>query len=75
MRTENFVKLVKQLEKLCEHYGLKFVGGAYDSDGNLRTFVVSDNLIDRDEVLDIICEQNADFDALVANRFEEEELH
>jgi hypothetical protein len=67
--------MVSELTKVTEKYGLRFMGAAFDGEGNIRQIVIGDDEEQRDGLLDIICDENKGFSALVANKFDEEELH
>jgi hypothetical protein len=70
-----FNKLVGELNKISEKYGLRFISGTYDSEGNLRAITVSDSEEDREVMVEELEEYNKDFNTLVANKFTEEEMH
>ncbi len=72
---KKFIRLVKDLESILDKYQLRFVGGTYDQDGNLRSIVISDDEVQRDESLGHICDENYGFSALIGNKFDEEDLH
>jgi hypothetical protein len=72
---ERFIKLIKDLEPILEKYQLRFVGGVYDRELNLRTLVISDDADQRDVSSEDVCQDNYGFDYVAGNRLSEGDLH
>jgi hypothetical protein len=51
------------------------MGTTFDSEDNIRTIIIADNEDDRDDLLVMVTDCNQDFEALVANKYIEEELN
>jgi hypothetical protein len=74
-RVEKFNRLINELHKVTEKYGLRWMGATFDSENNIRTIIIADDELDRDEVLEMVTDCNHGFEALVANKYVEEELN
>jgi hypothetical protein len=74
-RIAKFNILVGELNRITEKYGLRFISGVLDEEDNIRTIVISDNEEDRDGLTESAIDANYGFTALVANKFDEEDLH
>jgi hypothetical protein len=74
-RPDKMMTLVNELRRVTEKYGLRWLGATFDSEDNIRTIVMSDSEEDRDDLLEMVTDCNCEFDALVANKYDEEELN
>jgi hypothetical protein len=72
---DKFNAIVNELNKFTTKHGMRFMSAVYDSDGNVRSVIISDNENDRDDLTGELCEWYLGFNALVANKFTEEELN
>ncbi len=70
-----FNQLVCELNKISEKYGLRFISGTYDPEGNLRALTVSDSEEDREVMVEGVEACYKNFSTFVANKFTEEDLH
>ena len=70
-----FNQLVGELNLISEKYGLRFISGTYDQEGNLRALTVSDSEDDREVMVEGVEACYKDLNTFVANRFTEEEMH
>lgn len=68
-------RLTQELRRIMEKYGLPYMASVYDDEGNLRSFVVTDQADDRDDLSEDLCHWYKTHTAVHYNKFEEGELN